>query len=712
MAVQVPAAERAPLHCLTGRDMKRVKGIRQHDRSDCAVACIAAVAGWYGLKMPLATIRSLCGASTAGTTIKGVLDCCKAIGMKASPAKSPNRDTSVLSRIEQPCILHTQTEDGFLHFIVLCGVRNGKAEVMDPEDGKRRRLSLERLGEKWTGYVITLEPGEGFRTGDTTGSLLERFSPLVRMFGGEIAAATVYALIYIAIGISFSLFLQYFIDNVITGGDASKVTSPVVIMIVLAIISFFIGYIRSLKLLDAATGIDSYLIVNFIRHLFHLPVAFFNQRGAGEINSRISDAYKIRQFVTEGISSSVISLLTLVVSFALMFSFHRRLALFILLFIPVYTAIYWLASRKGLSNSRGIMAAGTLFEEKCVESITAVKSIKYSGMEEEAVNTLKEKYSVLCSRLVGAGRCDSVFSLMSETVSKSLVIILLAAGSAAIFRGELSVGELVSFYAITSFFSSPLNSLVSVISMAASTRISARRLFDVLDLEEEKSNGYPMPCRSECNGDLAFEHVRFAYPGAMEILEDFSAVFPAGKVTAVVGPSGCGKSSLAQLALRMYSPSAGAVTLGGTDISLFSLDEWRRHITIVPQDIRLFDNSILYNITSADSEPDIEFAARLIEDLELGDFIKSMPQGILTKVGEGGCRLSGGQKQRIALAAALYRRPAILILDEATNSLDSVSRGAVMRKLEQLKAEGGITMIIISHKAEDLALADSIIEMK
>ena len=692
--------------------MKRVKGIRQHDRSDCAVACIAAVAGWYGLAMPLATIRTLCGASGAGTTIKGILDCCKAIGMKASAAKSPERDTAILCKIEQPCILHTQTTDGFLHFVVLCGVKGSKAEIMDPEFGRRKKISLEELGGRWTGYMVTLEPGPGFKPGDTTGSLLDKIRPLARMFGGEIAAATLYALFYIAIGISFSLFLQYFIDNVITGNDPSKVVPPVVLMSLLALISFFIGYIRSLKLLDAATGIDSYLIVNFIRHLFHLPVAFFNQRGAGEINSRISDAYKIRQFVTEGISSAVISLLTLAVSFALMFSFHRRLALFILLFLPLYSAVYWLASRKGLRYNREIMAAGTMFEERCVESISAVKSLKYSGMEEEAVKNLKEKYALLCSKLVGAGRCESAFALMSETISKALVIMLLAAGSAAIFEGELSVGELVSFYAITSFFSSPLNSLVSVISMAASTRISARRLFEVLDLEEEKREGWTMPADKAGRGDLVFEHVRFAYPGAMDILEDFSATFRAGRVTAIVGPSGCGKSSLAQLMLRMYSPCAGAVTLGGTDISLFPLEEWRRYATIVPQDIRLFDNTILYNITSADPEPDLELASSLIEELELGAFIKSMPQGILTKVGEGGCRLSGGQRQRIALAAALYRRPSVLILDEATNSLDSESRGAVVRTLERLKAGGRTTMIIISHKAEDLALADEIIEMK
>lgn len=695
--------------------MKKVKGIRQHDRSDCAVACIAAVAGWYGLQMPLAAIRALCGASEAGTTIKGILDCCQAVGMKATPAKSAERNTDVLGRIGRPCILHTETSDGYLHFIVLCRTDGTRAEIMDPENGRRRKIRLDALREMWTGYLIMLEPGAGFKAEDRTASLMEKFGPIIRMFGGEIATATLYALVYIAIGISFSLFLQYFIDNVITGGDASKILSPVIVMVILAFISFFIGYIRSLKLLNAATGIDTQLIVDFIRHLFHLPAAFFNQRGAGEINSRISDAYKIRQFVTEGISSSVISLLTLVVSFALMFSFHRRLALFILLFIPVYTAIYWLAAHKGLRYSREIMAAGTLFEEKCVENIAAVKSIKYGGMENQATEALKERYAALCSKLVGAGRCDTAFTLMSETVSKAIVIILLAAGSTAIFRSELSVGELVSFYSITSFFSSPLNSLVAVISMAASTRTSARRLFDVLDLEEENREGCHLPCGTDgipFRENLAFEHVRFAYPGAMEILDDFSATIPAGKVTAVTGPSGCGKSSLAQLALRMYSPSAGSVTLGGTDISLFALDEWRRHITIVPQDIRLFDNTILYNITSADPEPDIRFAAGLIEKLDLGDFIRSMPQGILTRVGEGGCRLSGGQKQRIALAAALYRRPSILILDEATNSLDSVSRAAVMKTLEQMKAEGMVTIVIISHRADDLLLADNIIEMK
>lgn len=688
--------------------MSRLKAIKQHDRSDCAVACIAAIARYYGLALPLAAIRQECGASVSGTTIKGIIDGCRAVNLDASPYKSTGKDLDAISIEQLPAILHITTEEGELHFVVLCTVSKKQATVMDPARGKIIKMDKERLKQLWSGYLVVITPGKGFAPGDNTLSTATRLHRLFSLYRAQIVSSILLSLLYILAGISFSLFLQYFIDKVIPAGDASRIAWPAAAMAFLSILAFLIGKLRVNTLLAAATGIDLKVISSYISHLFRLPVAFFSTRSAGEINSRIGDAYTVRRFITEGISSIAISVFTLLAAFCLMFAFHSHLALLTFLFVPVYTLIYIFAARAGNRYNREIIAQGTLFEQRCIESISSVKSIKYAGLEQSAARGIEAQYTALCERVVKGNGSAGTFSVAAETVSKILAVVLLSAGSLIILEGELSVGTLVGFYTITSFFSAPLAQLVGAASLISQTRISAARLFEVMDLEEEPVSGCDP---AAATGDLVFNNITFSYPGALNILENFCATVPAGKITAIRGRSGCGKSSLAALAMRLYTPAKGSITLGGMDIALFDLKKWRQKITIVAQDVRLFDDTILYNITGSRDDYDAERVARLLVDLGLESLLGELPRGLLTLAGEAGCRLSGGQKQRIAIAAALYRRPDILILDEATNSLDAASREKMLAAIKKENTERNVTVLMITHKADEIPIADNIIEM-
>ena len=688
--------------------MKSLKPVKQHDQTDCAVACIAAIARFYGLALPLATIRQACGAGVEGTTIKGILDACQGVNLDAKPYKSAAKDLDQIAVEQLPVILHIVKDEGELHFVVLCSVDEKSANIMDPASGKIERLDRDTLSAMWSGYLVEVKPGKGFTPGDETIKPSTRLKGIFSLYGRQITASTMLSVLYILIGISFSLFLQYFIDKVIASGDGLRIIWPAAAMILLSVLALIIGNLRAKTLLSAATGIDHRIISSYISHLFHLPVAFFNIRGAGEINSRIGDAYTVRKFVTEGISSIVISICTLLAAFVLMFTFHWRLALLISLFVPVYSVIFYFASKAGRKYNREIIGGSTMFERKCVEGISTVKGVKYACAEDEAARQLEGQYLSLCSSMFKGGRASSRYSLMAETVSRLLTIVLLSVGSLVILKGEISVGTLVSFYAITSFFSAPLAQLVGISSLIEQTRIASQRLFEVMDLPEEESEGSDVP---KGQRDLTFDGITYSYPGSLNLLENFSATVPAGKITVIKGKSGCGKSSLAALAMRLYSPSRGAITFGGVDISLFDLKQWRRKVTIVPQDVRLFDDTILYNISGQKKGYDLERVAHLLVDLGLEPLIRELPRGVMTLVGESGCRLSGGQKQRIAIAAALYRQSDILILDEATNSLDEASRQLTMAAIKRANEERNTTVIMITHKADEVPIADFKIEM-
>lgn len=688
--------------------MKKIRPVKQHDGTDCAVACIACIARWHGLSLPLASIRQTCGAGAMGTTIKGIMDGCAAVNLDARPYKSAARELESIDPATLPAILLVNNDEGDPHFIVLSALEKESAEIMDPADGRLRRITRTALEQMWSGYLVLISPGEGFAGGELTVPLKERIRGVFSLFGREITVSTLLSIAYILLGISFSLFLQYFIDKVIPSADRGRIIWPAAAMALLSVLALTIGDLRTKKLLSAATGIDLNIISSYISHLLRLPVAFFSQRGAGEINSRIGDVYTIRKFVTEGLPSIAISLITLVAAFALMAAFHWKLALLVTLFVPLYCVTFHFASRVSRRYSRQMLAQSTRFERKCVEAIAAVRSIKYACGESGSARTLEGTYVGLCETMYRGGREAGRYSLLAETISKCLTITLLAAGSLVIMEGGLSIGTLVGFYAITSFFSAPLAQLVTTSSLIEQTRLASERLFEVMDLPEESRGGCVPP---EGVRDLVFDDVTFSYPGAMNLLEHFCATFQGGRITAVKGASGCGKSSLAALAMRLYSPSKGAVRLGGVDISLFDLEAWRKKITIVPQDVHLADDTILYNITWERECRDPEKVARILVEVGLESLIRELPRGVMTLVGEAGCRLSGGQKQRIAIAAALYRESDILILDEATNSLDAASQSKMMSAIKRINSERGTTVIMITHKADEIPIADCVLQM-
>ena len=688
--------------------MKKFKPVKQHDRTDCAVACIAAIARYYGLALPLATIRQACGASVEGTTIKGIMDACEAVNLDARPLKSAARDIGAIAADSLPVILHVTNADGDPHFIVLCGLNVSEATIMDPAEGKVSRIGLDDLTEMWSGYLVIVSPGADFRPGDETQPVSRRLGRIFSMFSKEIILSVVFSIIYILAGISFSLFLQFFIDQVIPSGDSTRIIWPALAMAILSVLALLIGNLRTNTLLSAATGIDLSLISTYVAHLFRLPVAFFNLRGAGEINSRIGDAYTIRRFVTEGVPSIVISIVTLVTAFVLMFTFHWKLALLTFAFVPVYTLVFCLASKAAAKFNREIVNGTTAFERKCVEGISAVKSIKYACLESEAARSIGAGYSALCEKMYNGGRASNRYSLTAETLSKFMTVMLLSAGSLAILGGELSVGTLMGFYAIASFFAAPLSQIVGASTLINQTKVASQRLFEVMDIPEEETAGEAPP---QGQHDLVFNDITFSYPGSANLLEHFNATIEAGKITVIKGRSGCGKSSLAALAMRLWQPSKGLITLGGIDISLFDLKQWRKKITIVPQDVRLQDETILYNITGQRRGYDLEKVALLLVEVGLESLIRELPRGVMTLVGEAGCRLSGGQKQKIAIASALYRNPDILILDEATNSLDAASQALILEAIKRMNKERNTTVVMITHKADEIPVADFIIEM-
>lgn len=678
--------------------------IKQHDESDCGAACIASVARHYGKNIPIALIREESGTSRSGTTIKGIIDACRATGFISEAYKDKDRDIERLRKVRFPVILHTVNRREDLHFVVLYDIGRKNATIMDPAPGATLKIGLDRLRKEWTGYLITMTPdpesGHVWNGGNGRMNVLRYFHLLDRK---EYALMLAGSLAYIAAGISTALFLQVTIDRVLPSGSISELMKVGGFMLSIMACTLLLGYGRVIYSLRLNLNLDSRLVMGYLSHLFRLPVSFFSKRGAGELNSRIGDISKIRNFLTEGISGIVTNLLILAVSFLLMFTYHWRLASMMLMFIPVYLILYAVADKVNRRLNREIIESSATFEEKTVESITGVKVLKYFGGQETYFRAIRRQYMELVGRLYSGGKCVGAFASWSDAVSKMMTVTLLTAGSTFIFAGELTIGELVSFYSLSVYFSTPLSQLVSINETMTEANISAERIGEIEDLDCENTG--TMDFFPDKGDDIVFEGVDFSYPGCPTLLESFSMRIPAGKITALQGESGCGKSSIAGLLMRDFPIQKGRIRIGDIPIDLIDIGRWRQFVSIVPQDAPLLNGTILENITCLDSEPDLKRVAKILDDLGLSRFIRELPLGPLTKVGDRGSILSGGQKQRIALARVLYLDPQVIILDEATSSLDEISQKFILDKIRELR-DSGKTILMITHRNDNVQIAD------
>ena len=670
---------------------------------------MASVARHHGQDIPLSVIREASGTSNAGTSIKGILDACPQIGFRAAAFKSDDKQLESLCGIQDPVILHIVNARGDLHFVVLEGLAGRYARVMDPEYGKVRRIPTQELREAWTGYLVTMVPDPDLAGEPGPSSGKKDLTSCLRLIPGkEYVLMLAGSVVYIVAGICTALFLQHIIDKVLPAGDLHGLAATGILMLAVMLCTLLVGYGRVIYALRLTISLDSQLILRYLRHLFRLPASFFSRRGTGELNARISDAAKVRSFLIDGLSTLLTSSLILAVSFTLMFTTHWRLSLLMLTFIPIYLILYLVADRVNTRVNRDIIEQSAAFEERTVEGITAVRTVRYFGQGERLLRNIEKEYVLLAHRLFRGGRWAGGFASAADGIAKMLTLTLLTAGSMYIFAGSLTVGALVSFYSLTAWFSAPLGDLVKLNDNLTEARIAWERLSDITQLPPEET-GIGDFC-PKAGDDLIFDHIDFSYPGAPPLLQDFCLTLQAGRITAVQGPSGCGKSSLAALLMRDYTVRHGVIRLGPHDIRLFSLESWRRFVSIVPQEPQLLSGSILENVACLDPDPDVEKVVRLLEELDLGPMVRELPMGLFTRIGERGCLLSGGQRQRIALARALYREPKVLILDEVTSSLDEASQRCLLERVRRFRDEGG-TVMMITHKKDNAALADHIVTL-
>jgi len=427
----------------------------------------------------------------------------------------------------------------------------------------------------------------------------------------------------------------------------------------------------------------------------------------GEIISRIGDAVKIRVFVNDVSINFILNIFILLVSFTLMFTYFWKLALIMLLVVPLYTFIYYISNRLNRKVQRTVMERAADLEAQLVESLNSAGTIKRFGLEDFSNLKTQTRFVSLLESIYKSG-LNNVFSSSSTSlISQLITILVLWVGAGYAIGSQITPGELLSFYSVVGYFTGPVTSLIGFNRTLQDAKIAADRLFEIFDLETEGETN-KIELKPEMVDDIYFENVKFRYGTRVEVFNSLNLTIKKGEITAVVGESGSGKTTLVSLLQNLYSLQSGHIRIGRYDLRHLTNNSLRKIVSVVPQRIDLFSGNVVDNIAVGDFNPDMTRVVEICDRLGMTKFIEHLPNGFNTYLGENGATLSGGQQQRIAIARALYRTPKILILDEATSSLDSIAEICVQDTLRLLQEES-ITVIVIAHRLSTINLAQRVI---
>lgn len=544
----------------------------------------------------------------------------------------------------------------------------------------------------------------------STFSLVKRLvSAYLRPYFGTLGLAVLFMVIGAAMASAFALLMEPVMDRVLVGGQ----TGLIVPLGVAIMLSFVINGAATYAHTVLMARVGLHVVADIQRDLFarfmDFDLAFFHKNHSGVLLSRIvNDVNVMRSAVSDSLTGMGKSLLTLIFLVGVMFYQDWKLALIACTVFPMAAAFVAWLGRRLRKISGNIQNEVADLSSLLSQTFQAMRQVKAFGMEAHESARAETAIMRLCRLAKKSIRVGTLSTPMNETLIGAALCGMIIYGGYQIVGGQTSVGSLMSFITAFSLAYEPIRKLAKLNNSLQIGLGAADRVFELMDQQPTILDPVSAQALGVALPDICFDHVSFAYDGADgPALEGVTFTAPAGKVTALVGPSGGGKSTIMNLIPRFYDVASGTVSVGGVDVRDAGMADLRAHIALVSQDITIFDDTVRANIgygRAGANEDEIIAAARAAE---ADGFIRALPDGYDTRLGEHGVKLSGGQRQRIAIARAILRNAPILLLDEATSALDNESEQAIQRTLAALQA--GRTTLVIAHRLSTVQQADCIL---
>ena len=667
----------------------------QVDTRDCGVAALAMVFGYYGSYFSLATLREKAKTTNDGTTALGLVKVAEGLNFETRAFKA---DMGIfdLEDVSYPFIVHVLKEGKLLHYYVVTGQDKHTIHIADPDPQvKMTKISRERFEQEWTGITIFLAPSPAYKPSQEKKNGLLDFIPLLIKQKGLIVNIVLATLLVTLINIVGSYYLQSIIDTYVP--DHMKTTLGMISigLIIVYILQQFLSYAQEYLLLILGQRLSIDVILSYIKHVFQLPMSFFATRRTGEIVSRFTDANRIIDALASTILSifldvSIVSIIAIV-----LFSQNSSLFFLTLLGIPVYALIIFLFMKPFEKMNHETMEANSLLSSSIIEDINGIETIKSLTSEKQRYQKIDKEFVTYLKKSFAYGRSESLQKVLKAAARLILNVLILWLGATLVMDQKISLGQLITYNTLLVYFTNPLENIINLQTKLQSARVANERLNEVYLVKSEFEEEKLIKDLSHLQADIDFRGVSYKYGYGANVLSEIDLHIPAGSKTSFVGVSGSGKTTLAKMMVHFYAPNQGDICLGGVNLNQLDKQALRQYINYLPQQPYVFNGTILENLLLGAREGTTqEDILRAVELAEIRSDIERMPLNYQTELSADGAGISGGQRQRIALARALLTDAPVLILDEATSSLDILTEKRIIDNLMALDK----TIIFIAHR--------------
>ncbi|MBE9009691.1 peptidase domain-containing ABC transporter [Pseudanabaenaceae cyanobacterium LEGE 13415] len=681
---------------------RRYPFFAQQSASDCGAACLVMIARYWGRSISVNYLREIANVDRNGASLRGLTTAAESIGFSTRPVKA-SLDQFAQQRL--PAIAHWEGN----HFVVVYRISRNRVTIGDPAIGQKS-ISHATFKAGWTGFALLLEPTALFKRTPETGQIFWQFLELVRPHWLVLFEVFIASLLIQVFALVTPILTQLLLDRVVV--QRSELTLMVVGwgLLIFGVFRVAMTGLRQYLLDHTANRVDLAMIVGFIQHTFRLPLQFFESRFVGDIIARVQENHKIQRFLTGEALSIFLDLLTVFVYVALMSWYSWKLTLLVSLIIPPFVLLALVATPFLQKISREIFNDLANESSYLIQSLSGIRTIKSMAVEQ----SVRWHWEELLNRYIKTNFSGQIISNRLEIFSATIETVttggLLWYGGWLVIQNELTIGQLVAFSMLLGNIIRPFQRLTGLWHQLQEVVIAVERINDVLEAEpEEETYQQPRQSLPLLRGHIRFEQVTFRYHSESDtnVLENLSFEIQPHQTVAIVGRSGSGKTTIAKLILGLYLPTNGKILIDGHDITSLSLRSLREQVGVVDQDTFLFGGTIRDNIAIAHPSTTLEAIISAAEQAGADSFIKQLPMGYETQIGEGGGLLSGGQRQRLAIARSLIGQPRLLIFDEATSHLDAESERIIQTNLSTIVRDR--TTIIIAHRLSTIRQADLIL---
>lgn len=675
--------------------------ILQSEVSECGIACLAMISGYYGLNIDLFNFRERFGSPSQGVSLLSLSHTADRAGLKN---RALSLDLDEIHQLKLPCVIHW----GMNHYVVLTKVSRSSFVVHDPALGKRI-IGIQEMSNNFTGIAMELWPDQNFqqekaksrlRLLDLMRNIVGLKSTLIKLFA--------FSVVIEAIGLLLPIGTQMVTDHVIMAHDQSLLAVICIGLVTFTLFRTFLSMLRGWTSLTLNTLTSIQWKTTLFDHLVRLPLAFFEKRQLGDIQSRFGSLDTIRSTFTNSIVTGVIdSIMT--IGLLVMLTLYGGWLVWVVVGFTVCYAIIRLATYRFYRRvSEEQVIKGARANSHFMESLYGIATIKALNIKERRSQNWLNLNIDACNAGIKQTRFDMLFGGINTFISSIDQVVILWLGALMVIDNNMSLGMFMAFNAYRGQFSQRASSLIDLVMQLRMLSLHNERLSEIAFSEPEAE----MPVRrvfAENEGiKLEIKNLSYQYdPFSQPIFSNLDITIEPGESLALVGPSGVGKTTLLKVMCGLLSPTSGDVKANNLSIEKIGLNNYRLSTACVLQEDRLFSGSIAENISCFEDNADMDFIIECARHCNIHDEIINMPMGYETLVGELGTGLSGGQKQRLLIARALYRKPGILFMDEATSHLDLNNEANINQSISSLS----ITRVIVAHRPSTIASADRVIDL-